>query len=140
MPVPSSWRRAVAEGKQSIRVPRKVWLAIAVVILGLALAAQNSTVLFPEMGSYTLIDERTIALQVFVAPCSWTRVTDVTETSTEVRVKVETLPCPLPGPQTGALRVRYLIVSLATDLGSRLVEDANGQTITLRARCQAELP
>ena len=82
------------EAKRSTRVPRKLWLAVAlVVVFGALLLAQNSTVVVPEMTSYAVVDQRTIAVQVGVAPCSWTRVTDVAETSTEVRVRVETLPC-----------------------------------------------
>lgn len=120
------------EPRRPIRVPRKVWLAVAVVILGVLLAAQNSTVLAPHVNSYTLINPRTIALSVGVAPCSWTRVTNVAETPAEVRVKVETLPCPLPLPGTAALEIREVTVSLDADLGTRVVEDANGYAVPLR--------
>lgn len=120
------------ESKRTHRIPRKVWLAVVLVLLGVVLAAQNSTVLFPEMNSYAVVNQRTIVVEVGVAPCSWTRVTNATETPTEVRVKVETLPCPIPGPSTAALAIRDLTVSLAADLGSRVVEDANGQAIPPR--------
>jgi hypothetical protein len=114
------------------RVPRKLWLAVALVVLGVLLAAQNSTVLVPNMNSYAVVNQRTIAVRVGVAPCRWTRVTNVAETPTDVRVKVETLPCPIPGPGTAALAVRELTVSLAADLGARVVEDANGLAVPLR--------
>ena len=120
------------EANRSHRIPRKVWLAVVLVLLGVLLAAQNSTVLFPWMNSYAVVDQRTIVVKVGVAPCSWTRVTGVTETPTEVRVKVETLPCPILGPTTGVGAIRDLAVSLAADLGSRVVEDANGQAVPLR--------
>jgi hypothetical protein len=121
------------EANRSTRVPRKFWLAVALVVLGvLLLAAQNSTVVVPEMNSYSVVNQRTIAVKVGVAPCSWTRVTNVTETLTEVRVKVETLPCPIPGPGTAALAVRELTVSLDADLGARIVEDASGQAVPFR--------
>jgi hypothetical protein len=123
------------EPRRTIRVPRKLSFAVALVALvslGVLLAAQNSTVLVPEMDSYALVNQNTIAVRVGVAPCSWTRVTNVAETPNEVRVKVETLPCPIPGPGTAALAVRELIVSLAADLGARVVEDANGQAVPLR--------
>ena len=68
-------------------------------------------------------------MRVAVAPCSWTRVTEVAETSGEVRVKVRTLPCPIPLPQTDELAARELTVSLATDLGARVVEDWNGAAV-----------
>ena len=121
------------EAKRSTRVPRKRWLAVALfVVVGVLLLAQNSTVVVPEMNSYSVVDQRSIVVQVGVAPCSWTRVTNVAETSTEVRVKVETLPCPIPGPGTAELAVRELKVSLAADLGVRIVEDANGQAVPPR--------
>ena len=121
------------EPKRSIRVPRKLWLAVAFVVLGgVLLLAQNSTVLVPFMDSYMVVNQRTIAVRVAVAPCSWTRVTNVAETPTEVRVMVDTLPCPLPLPSTAELDVQELTVSLAADLGTRVVEDANGQAVPLR--------
>jgi len=121
------------EPKRSIRAPRKLWLAVAFVVLGgVLLLAQNSTVLVPFMDSYMVVNQRTIAVRVAVAPCSWTRVTNVAETPTEVRVRVETLPCPLPLPGTAELDVQELTVSLAADLGTRVVEDANGQAVPLR--------
>jgi hypothetical protein len=118
------------EPRRSIQVPRKLWLAVAlVVVLGVLLLAQNSTVVVPNMDSYRVVNQRTIVVTVAVAPCSWTRVTNVTETSTEVRVKVETLPCPIPLPSTAELDRRDLTVSLAADLGTRIVLDANGQAV-----------
>lgn len=120
------------DSKRSRRIPRKVWLAVVLVVLGVLLAAQNSTVVFPQMDSYAVVNQRTITVKVGVAPCSWTRVTNVAETPTEVRVKIETLPCPIPGPGTAELSLRDLTVSLAADLGSRVVTDANGQAIPLR--------
>ena len=122
------------EPKRSTR-PRKRWLAVALVALvalGVVLAAQSSTVVVPQMSSYAVVDQRTIAVKVGAAPCSWTRVTNSAESPTEVRVAVETLPCPIPGPSTAALANRELTVSLATDLGTRAVQDANGQAVPLR--------
>ncbi len=76
------------EPKRSIRVPRKLWLAVALVVLGGLLLAQNSTVLVPDLDSYVVVNQRTIAVRVAVAPCSWTQVTNIAETPTEVRIKV----------------------------------------------------
>ncbi len=122
------------EPKRSIRVPRKLWLAVAlVIVLGALLLAQNSTVLVPNMDSYVVVNQRTITLKVAVAPCSWTRVTNVAETPTEVRVKVETLPCPIPLPSTAELVFRDLTVSLAGDLATRVVRDADGQAVPARS-------
>ncbi len=110
---------------RSNRVPRKAWLAVALVVVGVLLVAQNSTVLYPDMDSYVVVDQRTITVRVAVADCSWTRVTDVAETPTEVRVKVETWPCPIPLAGTADLVVRDLTVRSPADLASRDVQDAN---------------
>lgn len=120
------------EAKRSTRLPRKFWLVVALVAVGVLLLAQNSTVLVPDMDSYVVVNQRTIAVRVAVAPCSWTRLTDVAETPTEVRVKVETWPCPIPLPSTAELAAQELTVSLAADLASRVVEDANGQAVPSR--------
>jgi hypothetical protein len=120
------------ESKRSRRAPRKVWLAIVLVVLAVLLAAQNSTVVFPELDSYAVVNQRTITMKVFAAPCSWTRVTNLAETPSEVRATIETLPCPLPLPGTAELPARDLTVSLAADLGLRVVTDAKGQAVPPR--------
>ena len=114
------------------RIPRKSWLAVVPVVLAILLAAQNSAVVSPQLDSYAVVSQRTITVEVRVAPCSWTRVTNVAETPTEVRVKIETLPCPIPLPGTAELSFRDLTVSLAADLGTRVVTDTNGQEIPVR--------
>ena len=118
----------------SIRAPRMRWLAAILLIAGVIvlLLVQNSTVLVPDMDSYVRLDERNIALRVAHAPCSWTRVTNVSETPDEVRVKVETWPCPIPGAGTGMLAASYVTVSLADDLGTRVVRDAAGEVVPAR--------
>jgi len=81
------------EARRSSRIPRKAWLAGALVIAaGALLVAQDSTVLVPNMDSYAIVDQRTITVRVGVAPCSWTRVTQVAESPTDVRVTVRTWP------------------------------------------------
>jgi 23S rRNA U2552 (ribose-2'-O)-methylase RlmE/FtsJ len=84
------------------------------------------------MTSYRLVDERTVAVTVGAAPCSWTRVTNVAESNTQVRVRVETLPCPIPLPQSDAQDLREITVLLTNDLGNRTVTDAQGQAIPMR--------
>ena len=120
------------ESRRSRRVPRTLWLVVAFVVVGVLLLAQNSTVLVPDMDSFVVVNQRTIAVRVAVAPCSWTRVTNVTESPTEVRVKVETWPCPIPLPSTSELAAQELTVSLAADLASRVVEDVIGQAVPSR--------
>ncbi|MEX2010795.1 MAG: hypothetical protein WEF51_01010 [Chloroflexota bacterium] len=84
------------------------------------------------MDSYRVIDQRTIAVTVAVAPRSWTRVTDAAETPTDVRVKVESLAWPIPLPGSADRELRDLTVSLGSDLGERVVRDADGQAIPVR--------
>jgi hypothetical protein len=108
-------------------------VALALVVVGLVVLAQNSRVLVPNIDSYRVTVQRAIVVQVAVAPCSWTRVTGVAETLTEVRVTVETLPCPIPLPATDELAARDLTIVLADDLGARVVRDAEGQAIPLRS-------
>jgi hypothetical protein len=124
------------EPKRSLRVPRKTWFAVACLALVVVLLIQsNSTVLvdsYPRMDSYRVVSERAIVLTVAVAPRSWTRVANVTETSTDVRVKVESLDWPIPLPGTSELELRDLTISLADVLGVRAVRDAAGQVISSR--------
>ena len=99
------------------------------------LIQSNSTVLvdsYPRMDSHRVLSERAIVLTVAVAPRSWTRVTNVTETPTDVRVKVESLDWPIPLPGTSELELRDLTVSLADVLGARVIRDADGQVIPSR--------
>ncbi len=129
------------EARASVRVPRQVWLAAALAIVWVLLVVQNRVLVAGfDIPYYRVIDARTIGLGVAVAPCSWTRVTGVTETASEVRVKVETWPCLQLGPGTAALVGRELTVSLQTDLGDRVVEDANGKPIPRRQVGETRAP
>jgi hypothetical protein len=116
-----------------MRVP--VVLAAAAILLyasGLLVWIQNSVVVAPQLASYAQVDSRTIVMAVYVAPCSWTRVAHTAESATEVRVTIETLPCLGVGAGSATLGLRELEVALASDLGTRSVEDANGQAIPPR--------
>ncbi len=116
------------------RIPH-LRLIIAAVILAFAtvlVAAQNGPVVFPQFWSYRLLDQRTAEVSVYVAPCSWTRVTGVAETADALAVTVETLPCPLPLPGTADLVLRELSVALPDDIGQRAVTDAQGHEIPLQ--------
>jgi uncharacterized protein (DUF58 family) len=120
----------------SLTQHRKIWLAFAVVVLlALLLVRSNSAVLvgaYPAMDSYHVVDERTIEVTVAVAPRSWTRVTGVAETPTEVRVTVESLDWPIPLPGAGYLELRTLTLSLANAVEARVVRDAAGTAIPAR--------
>jgi hypothetical protein len=107
-----------------------VWIAVGV--LALLVWLQNGPVLAPQFDSWAPVDSRTLSLRVYVAPCSWTRVTSVVESARAVQVRVESLPCPAPGPGSDALSVRQLTVDLTGDLGARSIEDAAGQPVPQR--------
>ncbi len=82
--------------QEARRIPKKRLVAlVGLVLVALLLVNANSEV---RIDSYRALDQRTIVLSVAVAPRSWTRVTSVTETPTEVRVKVESLDWPIPSP------------------------------------------
>jgi hypothetical protein len=104
-------------------------LAVAVVLAIALLAAQKSVV---DLEYYRVVGQRVIVVGVAVAPCSWTRVTNVAETPAAVRVTIETLPCPILGPGTPALDGRELDVALTTDLGTRTGEDGTGRDVPER--------
>jgi hypothetical protein len=127
-----------SEPRQSLRLPRRRWLLIAgLAALGLvALVQSNRTALvggdYPTVESYRLAGDRTVVLTVVVAPRSWTRVTNLVETPTEVRVTVESLDWPIPLPRTGELNLEPVSVALRDALGSRAVLDPAGQAIPVR--------
>ena len=119
--------------RHAVPVPALLALAAAALFASaFVIGAQNSTVAAPQMDSYAGVDARTITIRVYVASCSWTRVANAAESSTAVRVTVETLACPVAGAGTDALDLRELNVPLAGALGMRAVEDLNGETIPQR--------
>jgi hypothetical protein len=122
----------VAEARSRIPRPRFVAATMVLVVAAILIAAQNSTVLFPQLWSYRLLNQRTAEVSVYVAPCSWTRVTGVAETADALAVTIETLPCPLPLPGTADLVLREMSVRLPDDIGQRAVTDAQGHEIPLR--------
>jgi hypothetical protein len=127
-----------SEPRRSIRLPRRRWLVVAglVAVVLVVLVGSNKTALvggsFPSLDSYRLEGDRTVVLTVAVAPRSWTRVTNLVETSTEVRVTVESLDWPIPLPQTGDLDLEAVTITLRDALGSRLVVDPAGQPVPTR--------
>jgi len=86
----------------------------------------------PGIGDYTLVDERTLAVAVYDAPLSWTRVTNLVETPTDVFITIESLYWPIPLPQTAMLTSHDVPVSLSSPLGARTVRDARGVAIKSR--------
>ena len=105
------------------------FIGVAVFVLVLL---QISTVLFPDMGYYRIVDSNTIDLNVAVMPCSWTNVSGVTETSSTVSIKIETLPCLTFGASASDPEFRVLTIDLPDDLAGRAITDAQGQSIPMR--------
>lgn len=122
----------VAAARWRVPHPRLIIAAVTLAFAAVLVAAQNGTVVFPQFRSYRLVDQRTAEVSVYVAPCSWTRVTGIAETADAVAVTVETLPCPLPLPGTADLVLRELSVALPDDIGQRAVTDAREHVIPLR--------
>ena len=118
--------------RRRIAHPRLVLGSVVVAVAAVLLVAQNGTVLSPQFASYRVVDQRTVEVAVYVAPCSWTRVTGVAGSAAALAVRVETLPCPLPLAGTADLVLRQLPVSLPDDIGGRAVTDAQGHEIPLR--------
>jgi hypothetical protein len=112
---------------------RRVWLAIAcLAVIVAVLVRSNAAVLvdsIPRLQSFHAQDDGTLAITVAVPPRSWTRVTDVLETSSEIRVTIESLNLPVPLPGTGHLELRELVVELASPLDERTVVDAHGMRV-----------
>ena len=76
---------------------------------------------------YRLISHSSIGLETITGAGSWTRVTGVAETASNVTVTVSSLQVPLPGSDVG--QFLELVISLRAPLGTRLVIDGNsGQT------------
>lgn len=120
----------VRKGGGRLPIPRRRWFVLAgiVVLVALVAADLNSTL---AIEWYRVVDPRTIVITVGAAPRSWTRVTQVTETATEVRIKVESFVLPQLGPSTARLALVELTVRLATDLDGRVVTDAHGDVVRL---------
>lgn len=124
-----------SEPRRSLRLPRRRWLVVAglAALVLLVVVQSNKTALvggsYPIFESYRLEGDRTLVLTVAVAPRSWTRVTNLVETATEVRVTVDSLDWPIPLPQTGELALDKVTITLGDALGSRIVVDPTGQAI-----------
>lgn len=127
------------EPRRPLRRIRRRWIAALAVVLAVTalLIHNNETILvndLPQMVSYRVVDQRSIVVRVVVAPRGWTRVTGVSETPEEIRVRAESLQWPIPLPQTGELQRLDLAVTLSQDLGTRIVRDADGQPVPEKAQ------
>ena len=111
-------------------IRRRRWVVAAslfavLVVLGLYYVANNHT---DQIEGYRVINERTILIEVGGPPSSWTRVTQVTETSSQVRITVESLDL-TPGPSLASLKRFEFTVQLAQPLGDRVVVDGESNPV-----------
>ena len=70
---------------------------------------------------YKLLDPATIRVTTYAGSAAWTRVTDVTETSSQVDIVLKSWEWPVP--QAGIGELVPLTVTLDAPLGDRLVTD-----------------
>jgi hypothetical protein len=110
-----------------------VGVVALLVMLYLLFVARNYTA---TLSYYRVVDARTITVGAVGAPRAWTRVTDVSETSSEVRITVQVFDW-LSGGEAYAPIVE-LMVRLAQPLDGRVVKDAEGQPVPL-PRCTSNV-
>jgi hypothetical protein len=83
------------------------------------------------IASYSVVDERTIVVQAASGPRTWTWISNVTETPSDVTVSVQSLEwLRLPGTAIG--KDAELTVHLVHPLEDRVVRDGEGTRIPLR--------
>lgn len=71
--------------------------------------------------SYRLIDEDTIVVESVSGSATWTRVTDVRESTDAVRITIKSLSAPVPHTAVG-VPIEF-VIDLAQPLGDRVVLD-----------------
>ena len=106
-------------------------------MIGLAAVALIAGGIWAQFGagpdpidSYRLIDDDTIAIMTTTGDLTWTRVTSVHETETQVEITVRSVTVPLP--MASVAFPLELTVSLREPLGDRQVMDGSGHSPTRR--------
>jgi hypothetical protein len=127
--VQALWRRLVGAGRSAWAIG--ILVLATLVVLALTWIVLNTVNSRVRIDSYRVVDQRTIVVTAAVGPHSWTRVTGVTETATEVRVTVESLDVTL-GPSAAYAVLADLTVSLSQDIDDRTVLDAAGDVVPRR--------
>jgi hypothetical protein len=109
----------VRRKRRLIGVLFAVALAVGIAALGFWLASTAGRT--DRLEYYRMMDPDTIIIGVVSGRIAWTRVTDVAETGSEVRITVRTIDNPLPA--TGQGFPIELTVDLDEPLGHRVVVD-----------------
>jgi hypothetical protein len=100
---------------------RLVLVAVAALV---AFAIVSSAVGPTFIGGFRQIDDYNIALQVLGASPTWRSITELTETASEVTLRVSEIGMLQLGAGFGDERIGYVLVSLRDPLGDRQVIDA----------------
>jgi hypothetical protein len=96
--------------------------------IGVAIVAHAASGGSPmRVDSYTVEGPTTIVIQADGGSGTWLRLTDVEESSTEVRITVKRISVPLP--RTAAAVPIYFVVELDDPLGDRVVTDGFGEVL-----------
>lgn len=104
------------------RLPRRRWIVLGVGLVALVVLIIRLSDVPAEIAAYRVVDDHTLELRAVAGPATWTRVTGVTETATQVLVYVGTIGAPLPG--TGGNLIE-LTVRLHDPINGRQVIDGN---------------
>lgn len=111
--------------------PRRSWLiaggmvaAVVVIVWFVALTRLSTS----RVSAYRVVDEWTIVVQADGAPRTWTWISEMRETASEVRLAARSFEwLRLPGAATGLYA--ELTVHLAQPLGGRVVLDEDGEPV-----------
>lgn len=104
-----------------------VVLVIVVAVIGLILVGFDRPA---PIHYYRTINDYAIAVGTITGPNTWTRVTGVSETDSQIIVDVKSMTAPLPG--TGGDDIYELTVLLAQPIGTRAVIDGNTGLVVAR--------
>lgn len=108
------------------RVARILIVVAIAAVIGFLAAPQLGTV--DNVNYYKPVDDRHFIVGVITGSGTWTRVTEINETTSSVVVTVRSLSFPfLPGSASG--RYQEFTVSLVQPLGTRTVVDATGYEV-----------
>jgi hypothetical protein len=112
---------------------RRKWVVTVAVVILLVAGCWLASRPFDRtlsISHYRVVDETTIRVGVTTSKWAWTRVTDVEEAASSVRITVKSLTHPLPQGDIGY--EIELTVQLDRPLGDREVVDGHDSEVTRR--------
>ena len=120
--------------------PRRRWLVLSTILfvvfclIGMAACTILVTDRAVWIEYYRVVDQQTLVVGADTDSRSWTRVTNVVETTTTVTITVRALPPPIRNG-TGGGQGLELIVKLRDPIGSRTVVDGSSGEAVAFTRC-----